>query len=78
MTHEQEHKVMAEIREHLREAQVSVFSLIHDGLIASECNDELLRSAELRVFDRTGYTIRLAEKPLFGKQDDPIPELAPL
>ena len=51
MTHEQEHKVMAEIREHLREAQVSVFSLIHDGLIASECNDELLRSAELRVFE---------------------------
>ena len=78
MTHEQEHKVMAEIREHLCEAQVRVFSLIHDGLIASECNEELLRTAELRVLDKTGYSIRLAEKPLFGKQDDPIPELAPL
>ena len=48
------------------------------SLIASACNGELLRGVERRVLECTGYAISLAEKPLFGMQDAPIPELAPL
>jgi len=31
---------------------VQIFSLIHDGFIASECSDELLRDIEARVAER--------------------------
>ena len=55
--------------------KVTIYSLIHDGLILSDCTDELLRGAEKRVLDKTGYSIKLAEKPLYGKQYYDIKEL---
>jgi hypothetical protein len=75
LTHEQEDLCMRAIREYVKEMKVIIYSLIHDGLILSECTDELLRGAEQRVFDKTGYSIKLAEKPLYGKQYDEIKEL---
>ena len=75
LTHEQEDLCMRAIREYVKEMKVNIYSLIHDGLILSDCTDELLRGAEKRVLDKTGYSIKLAEKPLYGKQYDDIKEL---
>ena len=68
---------MEKVREYIWSQGVDIFALIHDGLITSECNDELLRGAEDHIA-QYGWHIRLAEKPLYGLQDQPIPELAAL
>ena len=45
-----------------------------------ECADltEALRLVEAAVLERTSYSVRFIEKPLYGLQDAPIPELEPL
>ena len=75
LTHEQEDRCMRAIREYVKEMKVIIYSLIHDGLILSECTEELLRGAEKHALRKTGYTIKLAEKPLYGKQHDDIKEI---
>ena len=76
-TQEIEDCVMEKIREYIWAQGINIFSLIHDGLITSACSDELLRGAENHIA-QYGWKIRLAEKPLYGMQDKPIPELSPL
>ena len=76
-TQEIEDCVMEKIREYIWSQGVDIYSLIHDGLITSACSDELLRGAEDHIA-QCGWHIRLAEKPLYGLQDQPIPELSPL
>ena len=39
---------------------------------------ETLRLVEESVLEHTSYRIQLLEKPLYGQQDAPIPELEPL
>lgn len=56
---------------------VEVFALIHDGLICSDASDALLRGAEAHLAEY-GWQIQLLEKPLYGLQNEQIPELAPL
>ena len=73
-TQEIEDCVMEKIREYIWSQDIDIFSMIHDGLIISACSDELLRGAENYIF-QYGWKIRLAEKPLYGLQDQPIPEL---
>ncbi|KAL1496034.1 hypothetical protein AB1Y20_014666 [Prymnesium parvum] len=77
ITQELEDCVMGIIRSYMDERGIQVFALIHDGFIAAECSDQLLRDIEARVAEY-GWQIELAEKPLFGRQDEPVPELAPL
>lgn len=77
MTHEVEDCVIEKIREYLDMCNVSVFSLIHDGMICSDASDALLRGAEAHLAEY-GWDIQLLEKPLYGLQDERIPELAPL
>ena len=76
-TQEIEDCVMEKIREYIWAQGIQIFCLIHDGLITSECSNELLRGIENHVAEY-GWKIRLDEKPLYGLQEQPIPELAPL
>ena len=76
-TQEIEDCIMQKIREYLWSQGVNIYALIHDGLITSECNEDLLRRIEAEIAE-WGWHIRLAEKPLYGLQDQQIPELAPL
>ena len=46
-------------------------------MITSECSEALLQGAEAHIADY-GWSIKLAEKPLYGLQDQQIPELAVL
>ena len=61
------------------ETQFLGLSTLHE--IASgnykSCGDKLLRGIEDYIAQH-GCDIRLAEKPLHGLQDAPIPELAPI
>ena len=76
-THELEDCVMEKIREYIWSQRADIYAQIQDGLITSESSDDLLRGTENYVAE-FGWHIRLAEKPLYGLQDQPIPELAPL
>ena len=76
-TQEIEDCVMEKIREYIWSQGIDIYSLIHDGLITSACSDQLLRGIEDYIAQH-GWDIRLAEKPLHGLQDAPIPELAPI
>ena len=76
-TQEIEDWVMEKVREYIWSQGIEIYSLIHDGLITSACTDELLRGIEDYIAQH-GWDIRLAEKPLHGLQDAPIPELAPI
>ena len=71
-TQEIEDCVMEKIREYLWSQNVKIYSLIHDGMITSDCSEYLLRGAEEHIADY-GWAIKLAEKPLFGLQDQQIP-----
>ena len=64
------------LRDFMALQNIEIFALIFDGMITSACSDPLLRAAEAYVEDQTGLHIKLAEKPLFGLQNQPIPELA--
>ena len=76
-TQEIEDWVMEKVREYIWSQGIEIYSLIHDGLITSACTDQLLRGIEDYIAQH-GWDIRLAEKPLHGLQDAPIPELAPI
>ena len=79
ITHEIEEKVTRELTRWFRvEKEISVFSLIHDGFIASKCSVELLREAEAHIKDLMSIDIQLLEKPMYGLQEHRIPELEPL
>ena len=75
--HELEDCVIEKIMEYLLSQNIDIFSLIYDGLIVSDCSEEIMRGAEAYVL-QFGWTIRLAEKPLYGLHNQKIPELAPL
>lgn len=75
LTHEQEDKIMRVIREFFKAMEIEIYALIHDGLIVSQCNDELLENAVAQIQIETGYEIKLCEKPLHGLQDSDIKEL---
>ena len=75
-THEVEDVVMGHLRDFMALQKIEIFALIFDGMITSACSDAILRAAEAYVEDQTGLHIKLAEKPLFGLQNQPIPELA--
>ena len=77
MTHELEDCVIEKIMEYLLSQNIDIFSLIYDGLIVSDCSEDIMRGAEAYVL-QFGWTIRLAEKPLYGLHNQKIPELAPL
>ena len=69
---ELENCVLDVLREFFTSQGIDVYALIFDGLITSACSDELLRGAEAFVFERSGFKIQLAEKPLYGLQNAPI------
>ena len=75
-THEVEDIVMGYLRDFMALQKIEIFALIFDGMITSACSDPLLRAAEAYVEDQTGLHIKLAEKLLFGLQNQAIPELA--
>ena len=75
LTHEEEARCMKAMRGYLTKQHVEVYAIIHDGMILSKCDDELMRGSEEAVFDETGYRLTVAEKPLYGKQDDKIESL---
>ena len=75
LTHTEEFKIMKQFMRFVSKQEITVFSLIHDGAIISESSDDLLRDAESYIKKKTGYSIELLEKPLFGLQDKPIKEL---
>ncbi|KAL1507375.1 hypothetical protein AB1Y20_008226 [Prymnesium parvum] len=72
-----EESVMRHVRDYLALRGVNVTSLIHDGVHADQCSEELMRGAEEYVAAR-GWVIRLAEKQCYGMQNARIPELDPI
>ena len=74
--HEIEDFVMGHVMDFLASQRIEVFSLIFDGVISSDCSEQLLRETEAYVEEACRFRIKLAEKPLYGLQDQPVPELA--
>ena len=79
VTQELQDRVLCEIDRSMKQQGWRVPSLILDGLHVDHRDDAdleaAMRQAERDVLERTSYRIRLLEKPLYGLQDAPIPEL---
>ena len=82
ITQELQDRVLLQADRAFRELGWCVASLIFDGMLVKHREDanlaETLRLVEESVLEHTSYRIQLLEKPLYGQQDAPIPELEPL
>ena len=82
ITQERQDRVLLQADRAFRELGWCVASLIFDGMLVKHREDanlaETLRLVEASVLEHTSYRIQLLEKPLYGQQDAPIPELEPL
>ena len=70
--HDIEAQCIVEICRYMSRQKVQVFAVIHDGVITSQCNDELIKGAQDAVEKVCGYKLVLVEKPLHGLQDQAI------
>jgi inorganic pyrophosphatase len=75
LTHEEEKRIMISLMYVMRRNEIPIYSLVHDGVMVGTGGESLLREAEDEIERRTEYIVKLSEKPCFGKEDDPIPEL---